>query len=171
MLASSAARVRGCRIDGARCRSNSDASDATMPCSGHCTVPCGVPDEEEDADAQPVPSAPTPPPIASPVRVSSACGFNGAGPDLRPQMNACAMQRNALAQYASRVGKCVYCALCVRSCLQARCPGTRRACCHHERTHAPACASGCVDRAAEPLRSRIRLSVPPIATGRLRNEA
>jgi hypothetical protein len=50
--------------------------------------------------------APTPPPIASPVRVSSAFGFIGAGPDLRPQMNACAMQRNARAQYASRVGKC-----------------------------------------------------------------
>ena len=52
------------------------------------------------------------------MRVSSAFGFNGAGPDLRPQMNACAMQRNARAQYASRVGKCVYCALCVRSCFQ-----------------------------------------------------
>jgi hypothetical protein len=90
-----------------------------MPCSGHCTVPCEVPDEVEVADAPPVPSAPTPPPIASPVRVSSAFGFSGAGPDLRPQMNACAMQMNARAQYASRVGKCVYCALCVRSCFQA----------------------------------------------------
>ena len=90
-----------------------------MPCSGHCTVPSGVQDEEEVAYAPPVPSAPTPPPIASPVRVSSAFGFTGAGPDSRPQMNACAMQRNALAQYASRVGKCVYCALCVRSYFQA----------------------------------------------------
>jgi hypothetical protein len=60
-----------------------------------------------------------PPPVASPVRVSSAFGFTGAGPDLRPQMNAYAMQRNALVQYASRVGKCVYWALCVRSCFQA----------------------------------------------------
>ena len=64
---------------------------------------CGVPDEEEVADAPPMPSAPTPPPIASPVRVSSAFGFTGAGPDLRPQMNACTMQRNALVQYARQM--------------------------------------------------------------------
>ena len=76
--------------------------NAAVPCSGHCTVPSGVPDEDEVADAPPVPSAPTPPPTASPVRASSAFGFTGAGPDLRPQMNACTMQRNALVQYASR---------------------------------------------------------------------
>ena len=36
---------------------------------------------------------------------TSACARVCASPDLRPQMNACAMQRNALVQYASRVGK------------------------------------------------------------------
>jgi hypothetical protein len=93
--------------------------DAAVPGNGHCTVPCGVPDAEEVADTPPAPSAPMPSPIASPVRVSSAFGFTGAGPDLRPQMNACVMQRNPRMQYASRVCKCVYWALCMRSCFQA----------------------------------------------------
>jgi hypothetical protein len=69
-------------------RAGGGTGDAAMPCSGHCTVPCGVPDEEEVADAPPAPSAPMPLPVASPDRVSSSFGFTGAGPDLRQQMNA-----------------------------------------------------------------------------------
>ena len=78
------------------------AGDADRLCNGHCTVPCGVLDVDKVADAAPAPSALMPPPIASPIGASNAFGFTGVGPDLRPQMKACAMQRNALVQYASR---------------------------------------------------------------------
>jgi hypothetical protein len=87
-------------------------------CNGHCTVPCCVPGEDEVADAAPAPSALMPPPTASPIGVSNAFGFIGAGPDLRPQIKACAIQRNALVQHASRVGMSINCALCVRNCYQ-----------------------------------------------------
>ena len=50
------------------------------------------------ANAAPTPTVSGAPPRDAPGGASSGLEFSGAGPDLRPQMNDVAMQRNALAQ-------------------------------------------------------------------------